>query len=332
MPLKLHPPQPPKNPSWRIRGAYLGISVDRSSGTRDRKFAAKLLAKLKDDIERGAHAKRGAPTFASAALAYMENGGERRFLAPLLTHFGETPLDAIDQQAINAAAVALYPARGAATRNRQVYSPVSAVLKAAGLNRALRRPKGARGAMRLHWLRKDEAFELLAAASAENPRFGALLTFLLYTGCRLNEALSLAPVDLHLEESFAYARKTKNGEPRPIHLPPVVVFALANLDLSERVFGWHKSGRLYTWLGAAEKASGVTIPAGIAFHIFRHTYGAWMRRYQNMDTSGLVATGAWKSRQAAALYEHADVSEEARKADFLPTARGKVGGKAKKLS
>jgi len=32
-----------------------------------------------------------------------------------------------------------------------------------------------------------------------------------------------------------------------------------------------------------------------------------------MDTTGLVATGAWKSRQVAAVYENADVSEEARK-------------------
>ena len=47
---------------------------------------------------------------------------------------------------------------------------------------------------------------------------------------------------------------------------------LANIELSERVFGWHESGRLYTWLNRAENASGVAIPPGIAFHIFRHTY------------------------------------------------------------
>jgi integrase len=239
--------------------------------------------------------------------------------------------------------VALKPNATPATRNRQVYTPVSAILKSAGVEKAFRRPKGARGAVRLHWLRQEEAFALIGAASVENPRFGALLTFLLYTGCRLNEALTLQCADLHLSEAFAYVRKTKNGEPRPVHLPPVVVAALANIDLSERVFGWHKSGRLYTWLNRAEKASGVAIPPGIAFHIFRHTYGAWMRRYQKMDTTGLVATGAWKSRQAAAVYEHADVSEEARKADFLPTAilsrsallsprnlGGKAGGRLKK--
>jgi integrase len=64
--------------------------------------------------------------------------------------------------------------------------------------------------------------------------------------------------------------------------------------------------------------AGVKIPPRVAFHIFRHTYGAWMRRHGKLDTSGLVGTGAWKSRQAAAVYEHVETSEEARKADLLP--------------
>ena len=65
-------------------------------------------------------------------------------------------------------------------------------------------------------------------------------------------------------------------------------------------------------------AACVTIPDRVAFHIFRHTYGSWMRRYGGLDTSGLVATGAWKSREAARIYEHVETSEEARKADLLP--------------
>jgi hypothetical protein len=48
------------------------------------------------------------------------------------------------------------------------------------------------------------------------------------------------------------------------------------------------------------------------------------------DTSALTATGLWKSRNAAAVYEHVDVSEEARKADLLPTRAASVR-KAKNL-
>lgn len=320
MPLKLYPPKPTsKHPHWRVRGTYLGVRVERSTGTGERRVAAKFLAKIKDEIERGAFTTPGVVTFASAAALYMKSGGERRFIEPLLLHFAETPLPAIDQQAIDEAAVSIYPNATPATRNRQVYSPVSAILKAGGVTMPLKRPKGGRGAMRLHWLRPEDAMALLAAAEARNPRFGALLTFLLYTGCRLNEALHLTPADLHLGEAFAYVRETKNGSPRPVYLPPAVIATLANLDTSKRVFGWAKSGRLYTWLGEAEKASGVAIPPGIAFHVFRHTYGAWQRRYGKLDTSGLVATGAWKSRQAAAVYEHADVTESAKRADLFPT-------------
>ena len=320
MPLKLYPPDAKaRRKNWRIRGTYLGITVERSTGTGERKIAAKLLAKVKDEIERGAYATPGIATFASAATLYMQSGGEARFMEPLLLHFGERPLTAIDQQAIDEAAVSLYPTATPATRNRQVYSPVSAVLKAGGVEKPVKRPKGGRGALRLHWLRPEEAFALVSAAEAANERFGALLNFLLYSGCRLNEALAIAPADLDLAGASAYVRETKNGTPRLVHLPPAVVASLANLDTSQRVFGWHKSGRLYAWLAAAEKASGVTIPPGIAFHVFRHTYGAWQRRYGKLDTSGLVATGAWKSRQAAAVYEHADKTESAMRADMFPT-------------
>jgi integrase len=326
--LKLYPPAPPKHTSWRIRGAYLGVTVDRSARTGEKRVALKALAQIKDDIERGAFAGKAVATFASAATLYMKAGGEKRFLTPLLVHFGETPLTSIDQQAVAEAAVTLYPTATPATRNRQVFTPVSAILKAGGATTALRRPKGARGEIRLHWLRPEEAFALLAAAERRNPRYAALLTLLLYTGCRLNEALTLTTTDLHLSEAFAYLRRTKNGQPRPVHLPPIVVAALANIDLSSRVFGWTKSGRLYTWLNEVAKDASVTIPDGIAYHIFRHTYGAWMRRYQKVDTTGLVATGAWKSRQAAAVYEHADVTEEARKADNLPTPIREKSGRS----
>jgi integrase len=105
-------------------------------------------------------------------------------------------------------------------------------------------------------------------------------------------------------------------------LPPVIVAALAThprgMARVGKLFRFGKNGRLYTWLGEAARAAGVEIPQGVAFHAFRHTWGAWLRRYAGLDTTGLVATGAWRSRQAAAVYEHSEQSEEARKADLLP--------------
>jgi integrase len=260
-------------------------------------------------------------------MSYLRAGGEARFLGPLNEYFQVTPLDKIDQAAIDLAATTLYPNATAASRNRQVYTPVSAILKHAGREKALRRPKGARGKLRLHWLQIEDAFALLDAAAALEPRFGALCVYLLYTGCRLSEALRLEWPDVDLSNSFAYVRDTKNGDPRPVFLPPVVVAALANLPKPDenipKLFRYTKGRWLYRLLDKAATASGVTIPDGIAFHIFRHSYAAWMRRHAGLDTSGLVATGAWKSPDAARVYEHVEFSEEAAKAALLPTRKVK---------
>lgn len=320
MPLKLVPPKAGRRPNYQIRGTYLGVYIDRTAGSPEKTVAKAELAKLKGEIERGSIAQRGEPTFAAAALAYLDAGGEARFLERLNDWFGDRRLSEIDQQALDAAAIGLYPDASPATRNRQVYSPMSAIMKRAGIRIPFARPKGSRGQSRLAWLRPEEAWRLLSAAENVHSRFGALCTFLLYTGCRLSEALSLRPADLHLGEAFAYVRQTKNGDPRAVHLPPVVVAAMANIELDpERaVFRLSKGGYLYGLFNDANFMAEIEIPDGIAFHIFRHSYGAWMRRYAKLDTSALLAIRAWKSRASVAVYEHVVTSEEARKADLLP--------------
>jgi integrase len=323
MPLKLVPPRSGKSPNWTIRGTHLGVSVNRTAGTPDKKLAARALTALKGEIERGAYASGPTgPTFASATLKYIQAGGERRFVLKLAEHFGETPLDKIDQAAIDEAAVTIYPRASIATRNRQVYSPVSAILKQSGIDDRLRRPRGSRGRRRVFWLTPEQAERLLSAASVKDAEFGIFLAFLLYTGCRLSEGLALEIERLSLSEAWAYIPVTKTEDARLAHLPPILVAAIAGhprgLDRKGKLFRFGKNGRLYLWLDEAARAAGVDIPPRVAFHAFRHTWATWMRRYGSVDTAGLVETGAWRSRQAAAVYEHLDQTEEAKKADDLP--------------
>ena len=139
---------------------------------------------------------------------------------------------------------------------------------------------------------------------------------------RLNEGLRLVGENIDLSNATAFVPKTKNGDPRAVHLPPILVAALANhprgLEAGQRVFRFHAGGKFTKRLKEVADAAGVPLPAGVAFHGFRHTWGSWMRRYAGLDTTGLVATGAWLSHDAARRYEHAVTSEEAQRADALP--------------
>ncbi len=179
------------------------------------------------------------------------------------------------------------------------------------------------------WLWPEEAARLFAEAEKIDQEFGALLILLCYTGLRLSEALNLNCTDVRLAEGFAFVPDTKNGEPRGVFLPPCVVAALANhprgMERNETVFRFRKSGHLYSLLRAAAARAEVDLPERSAFHLFRHTYATWMRRFAGLDTKGLVATGAWKDRKSADRYEHVVVSEEARKAALLPTPRARLG-------
>jgi integrase len=336
MPIKLIPPRKGKTPYWYGKGSYLGVAVDRSTKAVRKSVAAKVVAKWEREIEGDTFAIKGEPTFLSAAVSYANAGGDRRRgIARLTAHFGERPLREITQDAIDAAAHELYPNASPATRNREVYTPVSAILKHAGVRSELRRPKGARGRVLVGWLWPEDAERLFVAADKQDAEFGLLCRFLCYTGLRLTEGLRRFTIDsLRLSEGFAFIPKTKNGNPRPVHLPPHIVAALANHPRGlarpgETVFRFHKGGRLYDMLRAAAAEAKVTLPEREAFHLFRHTYGTWMRRYGGLDTRGLVGTGVWDSEQSAGRYAHTVASEDAQRADRLPVGGLSVETKAK---
>jgi hypothetical protein len=129
MPLKLV--RRPRSPFWYIRGTLRGIRVEESTGVdlANRAGAEEVRAKREAEILAASiYGRRVVATFAEAAVSYLENGGNKRFLAPIVKHFGTTPLAQIDQLALDRAARKLYPKGSPATRNRQFFTPASAVL------------------------------------------------------------------------------------------------------------------------------------------------------------------------------------------------------------
>ena len=338
MPLKLIPPRQGKTQNWYVRGTYLRVTLDHSTGTPERRTASKILAKWKAEIEAGEFTPRAAApaSFLSAAVAYMQAGGERVYIEPILAEWGEMSLVNIDQALIDATAEKLYPGYPSSTKNRQFYTPVSAVLKHVGIDKKIKRPKGWRGTKRTFWIEPAATFKLLEHAAAIDAEFGIFCTLLNYTGLRISEALDemvCERVDLHRE--FAYIGDTKTDEPRAVYLPPVVVAALANhprgLSRKGRLFRFHDGGRLRDMLKDACKRAGISLPRRTAFHVFRHNYGTWMRLYGGLDGLGLTRTGVWADMDSVDRYSHSEPTAEARRAALLPTpTRGETVEKDRK--
>jgi integrase len=326
MPIKLVPPRPGKTPYWSARGTYLGQYVDRSTKARRRAVAAKIIKRWEWEIENDQFARPGDPTFASAALAYMKKGGERRFLTPIIEHFGNTPLAHIDQATLDSAAVTLYPDAGPATLNRNFFTPAIAVLHSGGVSRAFDRPEGASGRTLNNFLWAEQVSAIVDEAAKLDLEFAILLLVLYYCGLRLSEALQSEVNNLRLKESFLYISHTKNEEPRGVFLPKPLIAALRlhprGLNRpGQRIFKFHKGGHIYSLLRAAAAKAGVDLPERQAFHIFCHTYATLLRRHAKLDLRGLVGTGRWKDIKSTFRYAHAVASEEARRASLLPPIR-----------
>jgi integrase len=366
MPLKLIPPRPGKTPNYTVRGTYLRVYVERTAGTPEKKLAGQVLKGIERAIERGEYAATPKPvleatrppTFADAALAYLRAGGEAKYLSDIIELTGahalrDKLLTEIDQIAIDNAARALYPDAPATTTNRQFYTPVSAVMKRAGIEREVKRPKGWRGSKATEWLEPEQAFPLIDAAYELEPEFGLFCLTLLYTGMRLGEPIKSRLRDLKLGEALLYVPSTKNDDPRPVHLPPVLVEAFRDQpprmgrprkadgeplakgaagqsrrdvgvpfldrDPDEKLFRFHIGGRLRKLLALAMKNAGLKFARRQGgFHLFCHTYGTWMTRYGELDTYGLVRTKRWKDPASADRYNHTMASPEARRADLMP--------------
>lgn len=337
MPLKLVETRNSKTANLYIRGSYLGVAIDKSCRTDRRSVALSELKRIEREIERGQYGHQATTegTFLSAAVAYMEAGRSRRFIAPLIKHMGARPLSEIVQAVIDDAAVKLYPDCSPATRNRCVYTPVSAILRHAKVKTEVERPKGAKGRIVTDWLTEDDAFGIISAAEKFDPEFALLLKFLLYTGCRLGAALNLRREDVRIEQSAAWLRHQKGQQHADVRLRADLRDALAahlRSHNEHRVFRFLQGGHLKHQLVRAKLAYlGLACPvrrpekwrappyrlAWANFHTFRHTWATWMRQ-AGTDVQGLVATGNWRDPRSAARYAHAVARDEWSRVDLLP--------------
>jgi len=248
VPLKLYRKR--NSPNWYVRGTVRGITVDESSGVAERSVAETIRTRREwECLQASIFGRKAVATYLEAAVAYMEAGGERRFQAPLIKHFGATSLATLDQAAIDRAAKLLYPSAMAGTLNRQVYTPASAVLKFAAKRglcdfRQIERPRQPKG--RIRWLTPTEADRLIGACSTH---LRPLVIFLFHTGCRLSEGLYLDWAQVDLIRREVQFLETKNGRPRGVPCP----------DLSQ-IRSMVASGSIFVLLELSRRAQPELLP------------------------------------------------------------------------
>lgn len=313
------------SPHWYIRGTIRGVSVDESCGVADRKIAETIRAKREwEIIQVSLHGRQATATFLEAAVGYMEAGGERRYLKRLLDLIGNTALSKIDQTAIDRAAKILLPNASPATVNRQIHTPISAVLKFAAKRglceyRQIERPRQPKG--RVRSLAHEEAEQLITHCT----HIRALVVFMLYTGARVAEAVYLDWKQVDLARAQVQFLKTKNGEPRGVPLHPRVASLLARMPHRTGPVFLHRTGKPYSpkrdgggqiktaFRGACRRAG----LSGITPHTLRHTWATWHYQ-QNHDLAALMQLGGWKSEKMVLRYAHVNVSHLAQSIAVLP--------------
>lgn len=352
MPLKLiEPGKRHGSPYWYIRGSVRGIRVDESTGCSDRRAAEDVRIKREGEVlTQSIHGDPAVRTFADAALSYMAAGGERQHIDPLLEHFGPKMLLAhIGQAEIEIAARKLHPKAAAATQNRKVYTPISAILHHAARMKwcakpVISRPKG-HDRERVRWVTYEEAERLIAAAA---PHLRPLLVFLLSTGARLSEALYLEWEDVDLSRAHVSFRPTdtrgiKTDDARGVPLPARAVAELANVPWDRKGFVFRRpagkiktTGRVWLPYESREGEGGGQVKTGWAGmlkratvsdfspHDCRHTWATW-HYIANRDIGALMRLGGWKTPAMVFRYTHINA------ADLAPSQAalwGKAGTQA----
>ena len=304
------------SPIWYMRGTVRGQTVDASTKTADKAQAEQVLALTAHRLFAGSVGVKVPASFREAAAGYVRGGGDDKYLPRLVEHFGARALAEIGQAEVEDAARVLYPDAAPSTINRQVFTPVSAVLTHAAKRRlcdkpAFDRPEQPRG--RVRWLTHEEADRLIENAAEH---LQPLLTFLLFTGCRVGEAMALDWRDVDLDRAHATFLETKNGERRGIPLHAKALLSLADLP--------HRSGAVFRrpdGMAYAEREdSGGQIKTGFATacrragilefhpHDCRHTWATW-HYAANRDLVALMRLGGWKSMSMVLRYAHIDASD-----------------------
>lgn len=303
MPLKIYR----RGKVWHYRGTVAGRRLRGSTGASDKTIAARIAAETEQRHWKGhLDGPQSVLTFAQAAIMYRAAGKPTRFLTKVENYWKNILIQDINSNAIQEAAIAIYPTAGPATRNRQAIVPTVAIINNAAESKLCERitvkrfkvTRKAKTPVDLAWV---EAF-----MKAAPPRIGAMALFMFLTGARISEAVRLRWEDVSLNGMTATIRQTKTHRERVAHLPRRLVVALGNLprDNDLPVFGYiHRHGGTFkAWKKGCEAAG---IPYR-SFHCCRHGFATALLR-AGVDLLTIAKLGGWATpRLVIETYGHAN--------------------------
>lgn len=286
---------------WYAVGTYDGQRIRDSLGTRDRKEAAEKLAIYQAQLfKRSTYGEEAVRLFEEAAVSYMRQGGEARFLTKIIKHFKNRRIASIKPGEIRDMALTLYPGKTAATRNRQALIPARAVINHAhslGWCPPIKIKMFDGPKSRKHtpvddtWLEK-----FMAQADADKlQHLSGLVLFMNQTGARVSEAVNLMGEHVDLVNRTAVLAKTKTEEWSVRQLTAELVVRLSALGLADGVpvFSYTDSKAVNKRIAAvcvrADIEKRTTHSAG------RHSFGTNAMNVPEANIKDAMEAGGWKS-------------------------------------
>lgn len=292
-------------------GSVAGRRIRKGLGTRDEARAQELCALLEAKYwKRHSYGEEAVVTFDEAALSYMNEGGEKRYLPPLIKRFRGRVLGTIKPGEITGAAFALYPDAKPSTRNRQAIIPMRAVMTHASAKgwcpllkvKNFDVAKVLRRSVDRAWI---DAF--MAQADGDGlPHLSAAMLFMFQNGARISEAAHLLPEHVDTANQIALLAETKTGEWEACYLTDELTARIVALpqELGEPLFGYQSR------YGIRRRCIAVCRRAGISF-IPNHQAGrhSFVTNALNFGASpkAVADAGRYKSmRMMLEVYAHAE--------------------------
>ncbi len=288
-----------RNKTWWVSGTINGERVRESTGHTDKKRAQSWASKRQWELEQVAvFGTEAVLTFGAAMNYYIDGGKEQRFLLPLLDEWEHRLVKDIAPGDVIDLANKLYPKASAATKNRQVITPVMAII----------RFNAQRGRCAPLLVKRFDTKKIVKRRTATwawvnklkphaKPKIVALVLFLANTAARIGDALSLTWGNVNLDEAEVMLLDTKNGEDRLVKLRPATVKALRSImpkkaSAGATVFEFYDRSDVARQLKTACKKAGIDyIPThGIGRRLFATT----MNR-AGIDPRTAAEAGGWKS-------------------------------------